>query len=378
MAQAVKHAPHVRFSSKPLLAKDQRVSKRKPTILDVAEAAGVSSASVSRVVNEDDRVSEGTRRRVLGAIKLLGYRHNALARSLVTGKSGVLGVIIPDVAGPLYAQIARGVEDVLEPCGMNFMMVTSDRDAEREAALVGLLLGRKVDGLILIGGKLGEVELESLVDEAAPLVLMQRESREEVTRYSVLTLDNAGGSRMALGHLYAAGHRHIAHISGVRQDGEARLAAYLAWMAAKELPPLVLEGDSLESGGARASQVLSFHPEVTAVFCSNDRVAMGLYRAFKARGLHIPEDLSIVGFDDLPWCAYLDPPLTSVRQDGREMGRMAAREVLEHLGGNRTPRTLTLPTELVERESVRDLATPDLAAPAQKGGASHPTSMSLL
>lgn len=337
--------------------------KRSPTILDVAKAAGVSGATVSRVVNGDAKVAPGTRRAVQAAIERLGYRHNALARSLVTGRSGVLGVVVPDVAGPLYAQMARGIEDVLEPRGMTFTLVTSDRDGEREARLITLLLSRKVDGLVLIGSQLAEARLERLLADGPAAILVQREAEGELRRYGVFGLDNAQGSRQALTHLHDRGHRRIAHVSGLRRDGAERLQAYLAFMRERGLAPCVVESDSSEAGGQRALEPLLAQEGISAVYCCNDRVALGLYHALRQRGGRVGEDLSLIGFDDLPWCAYLDPPLTTVRQDGREMGRAAAREVLAQLAGARAPQRHTLPTQLVVRASVRDVR-----APAQKGG----------
>jgi len=328
------------------------MAKRKPTILDVARAVNVSTATVSRVVNGDPRVAEDTRARVSAAMASLGYRHNAIARSLVTGRSGVLGVVVPDIAGVLYSQMARGIEDVLEPHDMHIALVTFDRDADKEADVISLLLSRKVDGLVLIGSQLPKARLKEQLDDDTPVVLMQREATDEAEEYTVLALDNVGGTEHALDRLYRAGHRHIAHVTGVRFDGQQRLNAYLTVMANYDLPTFVVESDSTERGGLASLASLDAYPEVTAVYCSNDRIALGLYRALALRGRRVPDHLSIVGFDDLPWCAYLDPPLTTVRQDGRAMGRAAAMDVLAQVAGTREPHPTTLAAELVDRASV--------------------------
>ena len=342
--------------------------RRKPTILDVAKAAKVSSATVSRVVNGDERVLEATRTRVTDAIERLGYRHNAIARSLVTGRSGILGVVIPDVAGPLYAQMARGIEDVLEPHGMHLAMVTCDRDADKEAALISLLLSRKVEGLVLIGSLLGVTHLRALLDDDTALALMQREAPAEPGPYTDLSLDNEGGTRRALDHLMRAGHDHIAHVAGVRRDGEERLASYRRWLAERDLPELVIPSDSTEAGGLAAWPQLRDHPEFTAVYCSNDRVALGLYRALALDGKRVPDHLSVVGFDDLPVCAYLDPPLTTVRQDGRAMGRAAALDVLRQIAGDPLPHPAVLEAQLVERDSVARPRSARVDRVARRGG----------
>ena len=321
------------------------VSRRNLTILDVATAAGVSTATVSRALN-GGKISGRTQRRVDDAVRALGYQRNTLARGLVTGKTGVIGVSVPDVLGPLYAQMARGIEDVLTPLGVRYTLVTSSRDGEREGAATRFLLEQQVDGLILIGSQLDAPELTALVGDR-PAVLVQREA--DAAPYPTLSLDNARGVRAALEHLFENGHRRVAHIAGVRRDGRARQGAYEQVLRAAGLTPVVIPSDSTESGGILAANTLADYPDVTAVFCSNDRVALGLYHALRGRGVRVPEDLSVVGFDDLPWGEYLAPPLTTVRQPGREMGQLAARLVL---GEKAVTESTFVEPELVVRASV--------------------------
>ena len=322
---------------------------RRPTILDVARAAGVSTATVSRALN-GGLVSRQARRRIETVIDELGYRRNTLARGLVTGRSGVIGVLIPDVMGPLYAQMARGIEEVLEPLGMHFMMVTDNRDVAQERSAIEILSGRRVDALIVIGSQLDASDITALTGPSTPVVMLQRENGD-VAEFSTVRLDNRGGAQAALKYLYDCGHRAIAHISGVRRDARERRGAYLDFMANAGLRPWLIEGDSTESAGEHAAGKLLRRRKVTAVFCTNDRTAAGLYRAVKSRGLGIPDDLSVVGFDDLPWVVYLDPPLTTVRQPGLEMGRAAARQVL--LREKAPTHDVTVTTRLIKRASVR-------------------------
>lgn len=332
----------------------REVMKRNPTILDVAEAAGVSIATVSRALN-GGKVSQRAKRAVEQAIAALGYRPNTLARGLVTGKSGVVGVLIPDVAGPLYAQMARGIEDVLDEHGMSFMMVTGNRDPEAERASIELLLNRRVDALILIGSGLQHEPLEKLLRGGPPVVLMEREGSAE--NFTTISLANSEGAERATRYLIARGHRRIAHVAGIRRAGERRLKGYLKTMREAGLTPgPILQGDFSEESGMALADALLADAEVTAVFCANDRMAVGLYRALNLRQRSIPEDLSVVGFDDLPWGAYLNPPLTTVRQPARQMGQLAAREVLTALAGGNQAERLTVPAELVERASVKDLS----------------------
>jgi len=331
------------------------MTKRKLTISDVATAAGVSTATVSRALN-GGKVSVRVRARVEATVQRLGYRRNALARGLVTGRTGVVGVLIPDVVGPLYAQMARGVEDVLTPLGMHFMMATDNRDVAQERLTIGLLLERQVDALVLIGSQLSGDDLHRLTGGNTPVVLVQREVEDEGEDDApTVTLDNQGGVRSALTYLLGRGHRVIAHLGGVRRDGEARERTFRETLREAGLrEDLVFGSGSVEEGGVRAAEELLRHPEVTAAVCTNDRVALGLLHALKARGRRVPDDLSVVGFDDLPWAAYLDPPLTTVRQPGREMGRRAAESALAALRGERPPHVLVTP-RFIERGSVRDL-----------------------
>jgi len=331
-----------------LVAKE--IVKRNSTILDVAEAAGVSIATVSRALN-GGKVSPAAKNAVERAIATLGYRRNTLARSLVTGKSGVVGVLIPDVAGPLYAQMARGIEDVLDTHGMSFMMVTGNRDPEVERSSIVLLLNRRVDALILIGSGLQHEPLEQLLSGGPPVVLMEREGRAE--SFVTISLANAEGARAATEHLIERGHTRIAHIAGIRRAGERRREGYLQALRDAGLEPgPLLYGDFNETSGVAAGEKLLSHTEVTAVFCSNDRMALGLYSLLKARGIRIPDDLSIIGFDDLSWGEYLDPPLSTVRQPAREMGRVAASQVVAALQGEPTVTSIRIPAEVVIRASV--------------------------
>lgn len=320
------------------------VRGRNLTIWDVARTAGVSTATVSRALN-GGKISARALRQVENAVRSLGYQRNTLARGLVTGRTGVVGVLVPDVLGPLYAQMARGIEDVLTPLGMQYTLVTSSRDAGREGVATRFLLEHQVDGLILIGSQMDEEVLATLVGNR-PAVFVQREG--EAAPYPTLMLDNPRGVEAALGYLLSCGHRHIAHIAGVRRDGLARRRAYEDVLSAAGLTPVVLESDSTEAGGVAAGAALAAYPFVTAVLCSNDRVALGLYHALRARGVRIPENVSVVGFDDLPWGEFLAPPLTTVRQPGREMGRLAARLLLGDLPADPPP----VQPELVVRASV--------------------------
>lgn len=335
---------------------------RNPTIHDVAREAGASIATVSRALN-GGVVSAAARVRIERAVAQLGYRRNDVARGLVTGRTGLLGVILPDLIGPLYAQMARGIEDELEVRGMHAMVVTDHREPEAERRIVEVLRSRRVDGMVLIGSSLPEATLRAAAGDV-PVALVQREGPQ--TSLPEVRLDDAAGVRAVVDHLVAQGHRRIGHLAGTRRDGVERRDAFVAALRAVGLEPgPVVESDFSEDGGAAAAPGVLDDPSVTAVFCGNDRMAVGLLHAAASRGIDVPHDLSVVGFDDLTWAQYLTPALTTVRQPGRELGRDAARLLLAPPAGATTTPLLRTP-ELIVRSST---SPPRAARSARTGRA---------
>jgi LacI family transcriptional regulator len=338
---------------------------RNPTIHDVAREAGASIATVSRALN-GGVVSPAARARIEQAVERLGYRRNDVARGLVTGRSGLVGVIVPDLIGPLYAQMARGIEDVLEARGMHAMVVTDHRAPDAERGAVEMLRARQVDGLVLIGSSLPEAALRTAAG-GVPVALVQREGAQ--TSLPEVRLDDAAGVRAVVAHLITLGHRRIGHLAGTRRDGVERREAFVSALRAAGLEPgPVVEGDFTEDGGASAAPRLLDDRSVTAVFCGNDRMAVGLLQVAALRGIAVPHDLSVVGFDDLTWSRFLTPSLTTVRQPGRELGRAAARLVLAPRGEAPTTPVLRTP-ELIVRSST---APPSATGDARRGAATPP------
>ncbi len=327
------------------------MKKRRPTIIDVAEEARVSIATVSRVLN-GTLVYDENRRAVQKAISKLGYRHNKVARGLVTGKSGMIGVIIPDISGYLYGHLARGIEEVMLEQHLHMMIVTNVREIEQEKANITLLLERQVDAIIILGSYLSDRHLGRLSLGKTPIIFLQRELLHPKSKYSSIDIDNYIGVEIALSELFKAGHRHIAHINGLRRDGFEREEAFISIMKQQGLKqPLVIKGDFTEACGVKAAKMLESYPEVTAVFCSNDQTAIGLYQGLKARGLRVPQDISVIGFDNEPWSAYMDPPLSTLHQPAKEVGQFAAKQVLEELSGNARGYK-KIPVRYIERNSV--------------------------
>jgi LacI family transcriptional regulator len=337
----------------------QLAPHRAPTLHDVAAAAGVSTATVSRALNGGP-VSERRRRLVLDAVQTLGYRPNTLARGLVTGRSGAVGVLIPDVAGPLYATLTSGIEDVLRSAGVDFMMMTGNRDPGAEAASIEALLERRVDALVLIGSWHAPEALRPVLAAGRPVVLVEPEGVDhdetgaELADVTIISLADQDAAVRAAEYLIERGHTRIAHLRGVRRAGARRLAGYRAAMAAAGLDAgPVVAGDFSEPAGAEALPAL-LEAGVSAVFCANDRMALGVYHALASRGLRVPDALSVVGFDDLPWAAYLDPPLTTVRHAAFDLGRLAARAALSGLRDGGSGTRLLVATEFFEHASFSD------------------------
>jgi LacI family transcriptional regulator len=332
------------------------VKKAKPTIIDVAHQANVSIATVSRVLN-GTVVNEDNRRAVKKAISKLSYRHNKVARGLVTGKSGIIGVIIPDISGYLYGHLARGIEEVVMQHHLHMMIVTNIRETEQEKANITLLLERQVDGIIVLGSYLSDRQLGKLGLGKTPIVFIQRELPHPKSRYSSIDFDNRVGIEQAVDYLFKAGHQKIAHINGLRRDGADREVYFRDAMLRHGVKnPLVLEGDFTEQCGVAGAKGLEQHPEITAVICSNDQSANGLYQGLRSRGLRVAQDLSVIGFDNEPWSAYMDPPLTTLHQPAKEAGQLAAKQVLAELSGEARKHCL-VPVSFIERASVNMGAT---------------------
>jgi LacI family transcriptional regulator len=330
--------------------------KAKPTIIDVAKKARVSIATVSRVLN-GVHVREESRVRVEKAVRHLHYRHNKIAQGLVTGKSGVIGVIVPGIVGHLYGQMARGIEEIVMAQGLHMVIVTNTRNAEEEKQNLRLLLERQVDGVIIIGSYLHDEDLLEL-NLNVPIVFIQRELPPLKSQHSSVTIDNRSGVDVALHYLLGAGHRQIAHITGLRRDGLERQQLFQEIIKSKSLcDELIFEGDFTEEKGLELADEVLKRKGITAVVCSNDRSALGLYRALHSKGVRIPEDISVIGFDDEPWTPYLEPPLTTLRQPARDVGRFAAKQVLAEVSREAKPKQHSVPVEFIERASVHKINT---------------------
>ncbi|MCW5612045.1 MAG: substrate-binding domain-containing protein [Rubrivivax sp.] len=326
---------------------------RKATLEMVAAAAGVSAATVSRILNGTAIVSDDKRAAVDEAIARLGYVPNPVARGLAGGRTLSVGVVTQAIDSPFYGGALRGIEDTLGQAGYSPLFVSGHWTAAHEARCIEALRSRRVDGIIVLTGRLSDSALAATAREL-PIVVTGR--RLKAPGLYALDFDNFEGARLATEHLLELGHRHIAFVTGdlKHPDGKERLRGYRAALEAaglKQEPALVTPGDFTEASGLAAVEwLIESGTPFSALFASNDQMAFGAALGLYRRQLHVPEDVSLVGFDDLAAAVYSIPPLTSVHHPVYELGQLAARAMLQLLAGEQP--TLDLPApRLVVRES---------------------------
>jgi LacI family transcriptional regulator len=352
-----------------------------PTLRDVAAMAGVHPATASRALNPGTRslISAQTADRVLRAAEQLGYQPNAVARSLRTARSSSIGVVVPDLTNPLFPPIVRGIEDALAPHGYVLLIVNTDNDPAHEDRLIASLRSRSVDGLILATARLGHPLLRVPPVAGFPIVLANR--RTEDLPFPSVTADDASGIHAAVAHLAGLGHRRIAHIAGPQDTstGLGRLRAFRSAMHEHGLPvdgALIRRTSAwLEEEGARAlSDLLDAARPFSAVFAGNDMLALGCYDVLAERGMRCPEDLSIVGFNDMPLVDKLQPGLTTVRIPHYDIGWEAGRLMLDQLiRGQQQAKAVLMPVSLSVRHSTGP-ATGEATA-ARSGAETAPSSL---
>lgn len=306
------------------------------TIADVAREVGVSMMTVSRVINGRDDVSAVTRQRVLDAVERLGYRPSSIARGLATRHTGTLGLVVPDIANPFFAEVARGVEAVAYAQGYNVFLCNTDEDPVRELDVLGSLEEKRVDGVVLCSSRLSNEHLQMAVDAYSAVVLVNRRAGKYV---STVVVDDVLGGRLATGHLLRRGHRAIGFLSGPpgSHSGQGRLEGYADEMASSHLPRASgwIEpcGPTAEQGRIAALRLLRRCGELTALICYNDLVAVGALHACRELGRRVPDGVAIVGFDDIPVAALVTPALTTCRVSRHELGARAVDLLLERIRG---------------------------------------------
>jgi DNA-binding LacI/PurR family transcriptional regulator len=334
-------------------ARGPSAATRRPVMADVARLAGVSHQTVSRVVNDHPNVRPQTRDNVLAAITQLAYRPNAAARTLVTRRTHTLGVIScdTDLVGP--ASMLYGIETAA--AGSYFVSVASLPALDHSVAMdaVERLLGQGVEGIIVIAPSTSAVAALSGVPTEVPLVAVGCGTSAPLPSVAV---DNTAGATRATQYLLGLGHACVHYVGGPQTslDAQEREAGWRAALTAAGIdPPSVLRGDWSSRSGYAAGQALAARPELTAILCVNDQIALGVVRALSEAGRPVPGDVSVVGFDDIPEAEFFRPPLTTVRQDFAELGRRALRLlVLKIAGGHADGPQEPVGTELIIRASA--------------------------
>jgi LacI family transcriptional regulator len=324
------------------------------TLEMVAKVAGVSPSTVSRILNGTAVVSAIKKQAVNEAIGTLGFVPNPVARGLAGGRTLSIGVIALSIDSPFYAVAMRGIEEELDQAGYSPLFVSGHWNVDEELRCIELLKSRRVDGVIVLTGRLGDSALRAQA-RTLPLVVVGR-SLKAPGLYA-LNSDDEAGARLATQHLIDLGHRQIAFIAGDSEhpDAEARKRGYLNALSSAGLvadPSLILPGNFHEQGGQLAvEQLLDSGRRFTALFSANDQMALGALLALYRRGLRVPDDISLVGYDDLATAQFVTPPLTTVHHAGYEMGKTAAAAMLSLLAGVKPTQQLSAP-QLVVREST--------------------------
>jgi LacI family transcriptional regulator, galactose operon repressor len=330
------------------------------TLKDVARRAGVHPGTASRALNVETRalVNGETAQRVLAVAEELGYRPNPIARGLKTSRSYTVGVLIPDLTNPLFPPIVRGIQDRLEEAAYTPLIANTDNDPDRERADFEAMRARQVDGLITATARRDHDLPLGLENVSLPLVLVNRRL-EDGARPSVVG-DDRRGVGLAVEHLLSLGHRRIAHLAGPQElsTGHLRHAGFVEAMRAAGIDPdpqLVIVGSAfVESEGERlCNELLDRELDVTAIVAGNDLMALGCYDAFVERGIDCPGEISVVGYNDMPFAGWFSPPLTTVRLPHYEIGVRAAGLLLDLLRDPEIePAQLLLDPELVVRGST--------------------------
>ncbi len=338
---------------------DQLLADASATLENVARVAGVSTATVSRVINNLPTVAPGTRQRVLDAVAQLHYTPNFAGRSLVTRRTKTLGLIITDITNPFYPAIVRGVEAAALALGFSVLLYDTADDKQREAQALQLLGERQVDGLVVCSSRLGKARLAQIAHgKKIPIIFINSTYAPDTV--GTVETDHEYGMRMAVEHLSRLGHTHIAYLGGppASQVQQRRLAAFRQYCDEFRLSHTEVTPVPTVAGGEAGTRALLSDAapgtRPTAVIMYNDLMAAGALVAARSCGLVVPRDLSVIGHDDIPMAALLTPTLTSVRQPTQELGARAVNMLVAqlHSGTKANPVLLSLRPELIVRDST--------------------------
>ncbi|MEM9232149.1 MAG: LacI family DNA-binding transcriptional regulator [Pseudomonadota bacterium] len=328
-----------------------------PTLDDVAALAGVSTATVSRTLNFPEKVREGTRIQVTKAVRELGYSPHFGARYLASNRTNTVGAVIPTMENSIFAYALQTVQEALADNGITLLVATSQYNHAQEEEQIRTLISRGVDGMVLIGQKRSESVYSALRMRELPYVLMWL--HRQGSPHASVGFDNFRAAQAVAARVLKLGHRRICMIAGHTQGNDRaaeRVAGVRAELVAAGLPlepPFYTETDyNFEDSAQAARKVLALEPRPTALICGNDVIAVGVVQAARQMSLRLPDELSIVGFDDIDLAQVMDPPLTTVRVPHRRMGAETAKMLLQLIRGEAGPRSVEFEAPVVERASL--------------------------
>ncbi|RUS48347.1 catabolite control protein A [Cohnella sp. AR92] len=328
------------------------------TIYDVAREAGVSMATVSRVVNNNPNVKPQTRKKVFEAIERLGYRPNAVARGLASKKTTTVGVVIPDISNAIFAEVARGIEDIANMYHYNIILCNADKRKDKEIRVINTLLEKQVDGLLFMGGAVTDEHIQAFNTSNVPIVLCA--TTDEKGTIPSVDIDHEAAAYDAVKQLLSEGHRRIAMISGTLQDPANGYARYQGYKRALEQAGLPVDDELVrignykyESGMEAAQYFLGLSERPSAIFAANDEMAIGAIHAVQDAGLKVPADISVISVDNIRMASMVRPQLTTVAQPMYDIGAVAMRLLTKLMKKEAVENAkVVLPHELIVRQSV--------------------------
>ncbi len=328
------------------------------TIYDVAREAGVSMATVSRVVNNNPNVKPQTRKKVFEAIEKLGYRPNAVARGLASKRTTTVGVVIPDISNAIFAEVARGIEDIAAMYHYNIILSNADKKKEREIRVVNTLLEKQVDGLLFMGGSITQEHINAFNTANVPIVLCA--TSDESKSIPSVDIDHEKAAYDAVKYLLDQGHRKIAMISGTLEDLTIGYARFQGYKRALEEAGIAVQEEYVrignyryESGMETAQYFLELDEKPTAIFAATDEMAIGAIHQIQDYGLSVPDDISVISIDNIRMASMVRPQLTTVAQPMYDIGAVSMRLLTKLMKKEPVDsHQVILPHELIERNSV--------------------------
>lgn len=334
------------------------MKRSKPTMQDIANAAGVSKATVSMVLNKkDDSISQGTRERILAIADELQYIPNSIARSLSTNKSGTIGIMLPDITNPFFSQIARAVEDAASKYDYNVIFCNMDNDMDKEVKYTKLLVSKLVDGVIFVTGGRSPESVKILEGNQIPFVFVDR-NVQGYEHYSGVYCLNKEGSYEGVNYLYKKGKRKIAFVTGDKTLSISKLRLEGFMESAKKLgiyrDDWVFHSDfTIEGGRMITEKVIKTCDGIDTIFYSNDLMAIGGMKTLMTAGIRIPEDIGVMGYDDIAISGMMNPALTTIHQPIYDMGKQSCRLLIKHIRGQlKKQKIIRYAPEILERQSI--------------------------